>query len=88
MSVADKYFKDAVNKILTEGVSDEAFAVRPKWPDGTPAHTRKIHCYVARYNLAEEFPAEKLYTPFSKTHEDFSVSKYVKSSKGIFKVKS
>ena len=67
MSVADKYFKDAVNKILTEGVSDEAFEVRPKWPDGTPAHTRKIHCYVARYNLAEEFPILTLRTQAFKS---------------------
>ena len=67
MSVADKYFKDAVNKILTEGVSDEAFSVRPKWPDGISAHTRKIHCYVARYNLAEEFPILTLRTQAFKS---------------------
>jgi len=67
MSVADKYFKDAVNKILTKGVSDEAFEVRPKWPDGTPAHTRKIHCYIARYNLAEEFPILTLRTQAFKS---------------------
>lgn len=56
MSLADKYFKEAINQILTTGWSDADFEVRPKWPDGTPAHTRKIHTYVARYDLSKEFP--------------------------------
>ena len=30
--------------------------MRPKWLDGTPAHTVKKFCIVNRYNLAEEFP--------------------------------
>lgn len=57
MSVADKYFKDAANKILTEGFDDKDFSVRPHWPDGTPAHTKKIFCYVCRYDLSKGFPA-------------------------------
>lgn len=56
MSLADKYFKDEVNKILTEGFNDKDFPVRPKWPDGTPAHTIKTFCAVRRYDLSKEFP--------------------------------
>ena len=56
MSLADKYFKDAVNKILTEGYSDETMVVRPHWEDGTPAHTIKTFCYICRYDLSKEFP--------------------------------
>ena len=56
MSVADKYFKTEVNEILEHGFNDEAFEVRPKWPDGTPAHTIKINCAIRRYDLSKEFP--------------------------------
>ena len=56
MSLADKYFKEAANKILTEGYSDESMQVRPHWEDGTPAHTIKTFCYVCRYDLSKEFP--------------------------------
>lgn len=62
MSLADKYFKEEVNKLLTEGFNDEAFEVRPKWPDGTPAHTIKTFCAVRRYDLSKEFPILTLRT--------------------------
>ena len=62
MSLADKYYKEEVNKILTEGFNDEAFEVRPKWPDGTPAHTIKTFCAVRRYDLSKEFPILTLRT--------------------------
>lgn len=67
MSLADKYFKDAINQILENGVSDNTFNVRPKWPDGTPAHTKYIHCYVARYDLSKEFPILTLRTQAFKS---------------------
>ena len=60
MSLADKYFKEEVNNILTTGFNDEAYEVRPVWvnEDGstTPAHTIKTFCRINRYNLQEEFP--------------------------------
>lgn len=62
MSVADKYFKEEVNKLLTEGFNDKDYEVRPKWPDGTPAHTIKTFCAVRRYDLSKEFPALTLRT--------------------------
>ena len=62
MSLADKYFKEEVNKILNTGFNDEAYEVRPKWPDGTPAHTIKTFCAVRRYDLSKEFPILTLRT--------------------------
>lgn len=62
MSLADRYFREEVNKLLIEGFNDEAFEVRPKWPDGTPAHTIKTFCAVRRYDLSKEFPILTLRT--------------------------
>ena len=56
MSRADELYKQTCRKILEEGFSDEGLDVRPKWADGTPAHTIKTFGVVNRYNLAEEFP--------------------------------
>jgi thymidylate synthase len=62
MSLADTYFKDEVNQILTSGFNDEQYEVRPKWPDGVPAHTIKTFCAVRRYDLSKEFPVLTLRT--------------------------
>ena len=62
MSVADRYFKEEIKDILENGFSDEAYEVRPKWPDGTPAHTIKAFCKVREYDLSKEFPALTLRT--------------------------
>jgi len=62
MSIADKYFVKNCKDILKNGVSDENFEVRPKWKDGTPAHTIKTHCAVRRYDLSKEFPILTLRT--------------------------
>lgn len=62
MALADKYFKEEVNTILTSGFNDENYEVRPKWPDGTPAHTIKTFCAVRRYDLSKEFPILTLRT--------------------------
>ena len=56
MSIADKIFIDTCRQILDEGISDENLPVRPKWLDGTPAHTIKKFCIVNRYDLSKEFP--------------------------------
>lgn len=56
MSIADKIFIDTCRQILDEGISDENLNVRPKWLDGTPAHTIKKFCIVNRYDLSKEFP--------------------------------
>lgn len=56
MSKADEIFIQNCRDILTQGVWDTDAPVRPKWPDGTPAHTVKRFGVVNRYNLAQEFP--------------------------------
>ena len=56
MSYADKVFIDNVNDIMNNGVWDTELEVRPKWEDGTPAHTVKKFCIVNRYDLSKEFP--------------------------------
>ena len=56
MSYADKVFKENVKDILENGVWDTDKEVRPKWLDGTPAHTVKKFCIVNRYDLSKEFP--------------------------------
>ncbi len=56
MSIADKIFVDTCRDILDNGVWDTHLSVRPKWLDGTPAHTIKKFCIVNRYDLSKEFP--------------------------------
>ena len=62
MSQADQYFIQEAIELLTNGFSDEDYQVRPKWPDGTPAHTIKSFCAIRRYDLSKEFPALTLRT--------------------------
>ncbi len=56
MSLADKLFISTCRDIIDNGVSDEGMDVRPRWEDGTPAHTVKKFCVVNRYDLQKEFP--------------------------------
>ena len=56
MSKADEIFIANMKEILEEGVWDTGCNVRPKWSDGTSAHTIKKFGIVNRYNLQEEFP--------------------------------
>jgi len=46
--------------IIDHGFSSEGQNVRPRWEDGTPAHTVKQFGVVNRYDLSEEFPAVTL----------------------------
>lgn len=56
MSKADKIFVENCKDILQNGVWDTDKDVRPRWSDGTPAHTIKKFGIINRYNLQEEFP--------------------------------
>lgn len=56
MSIADTVFVETCKNILSHGFSDSELSVRPRWKDGTPAHTIKLFGVVNRYNLQEEFP--------------------------------
>lgn len=57
MSRADILFISMCKDIIENGRSTEGHIVRPKWEDGTPAHTIRKFGVVNRYNLQEEFPA-------------------------------
>ena len=56
MSKADLLYRETCRKILSEGVWDTDRDVRPRWADGSPAHTVKCFGVVNRYDLREEFP--------------------------------
>ena len=60
MSVADLRFLETCRNILSNGVWDTDQPVRPRWADGTPAHTIKVFGVVNRYNLQEEFPVQTI----------------------------
>ena len=57
MSKADVLFVNMCTDIIENGFSSEGQIVRPRWEDGTPAHTIKRFGIVNRYDLSEEFPA-------------------------------
>lgn len=56
MSFADKLFIENCKDIIKNGIYDNNYEVRPKWEDGTPAHTVKKFGLVNRYDLSKEFP--------------------------------
>lgn len=56
MSHADQEFILSCREIIDHGFSDQDFHVRPKWEDGTPAHTIRKFGIVNRYDLSKEFP--------------------------------
>ena len=56
MTKADVLFQNAISTIMEKGYSDENETVRPKWSDGTPAHTKQIFGLVNEYDLSKEFP--------------------------------
>lgn len=56
MSLADHIFIKMCQDIVDSGFSSEGQIVRPKWQDGTMAHTIKNFAVVNRYDLSKEFP--------------------------------
>ena len=60
MSRADELFIQNCKDILAHGVWDTDQAVRPRWEDGSPAHTIKRFGIVNRYDLREEFPVQTI----------------------------
>ena len=67
MSRADEIFIQNCRDILANGVWDTDQNVRPRWEDGTPAHTIKKFGIVNRYNLQEEFPILTIRRTYWKT---------------------
>ncbi len=88
MSKADKIFVEMCKDIIENGWSDEGLDVRPKWEDGTPAHTVKKFGVVNRYNLAEEFPILTLRPTYLKSAIDEILWIWQKKSNNIKDLKS
>ena len=70
MSRADEIFIANCRDILDNGYSDAELEVRPRWEDGTPAHTIKKFCIVNRYDLRKEFPALTIRRSYIKSSID------------------
>lgn len=54
MNLADAMLVDGIENILKNGYRDEN--PRPKYKDGTPAHTLSVNHVIRTYDLQEEFP--------------------------------
>ncbi len=70
MSMADEIFINNCKDILQNGVWDTDREVRPRWEDGSPAHTVKKFGVVNRYDLSKEFPILTLRRTFLKSAVD------------------
>ncbi len=70
MSIADELYRQTCLDILENGFYDTELEVRPRWADGTPAHTVKKFGVVNRYNLKEEFPLMTLRRTYWKSALD------------------
>ena len=83
MSRADDILVQNLKDILDNGVSDEGLDVRPRWADGTPAHTIKKFCIVNRYDLSEEFPIITVRRSYLKSAVDELLWIWQKKSNNI-----
>ncbi len=70
MSRADELYRATCLDILENGFYDTDLEVRPRWADGTPAHTVKKFGVVNRYDLQEEFPLMTLRRTYWKSALD------------------
>ena len=83
MSRADQLFIENCRDILDHGVWDTDLPVRPRWEDGTPAHTVKKFGIVNRYNLQEDFPILTIRRTYWKTAVDELLWIWQKKSNNI-----
>ena len=83
MSYADQVFIDNCKEILAQGVWDTDQDVRPRWEDGTPAHTVKKFGLVNRYDLRREFPILTVRKQFLKSAVDELLWIWQKKSNNI-----
>ena len=88
MSRADEIFIQNCKDILTKGVWDTDREVRPRWEDGSPAHTVKLFGVVNRYNLKEEFPIMSIRKQFIKSAVDELLWIWQKKSNRIAELNS
>ncbi len=83
MSYADTVFINTCKDILENGIYDTDIDVRPRWEDGTPAHTVKKFGVVNRYDLSKEFPMLTLRKTYLKSAVDELLWIWQKKSNNI-----
>ena len=83
MSYADEVFVQNCRDILQNGVWDTDREVRPRWADGTPAHTVKKFGVVNRYDLRREFPILTVRRQYFKSAVDELLWIWQKKSSNI-----
>ncbi|MBQ4381860.1 MAG: thymidylate synthase [Oscillospiraceae bacterium] len=83
MSMADRIFIANCREILSNGVWDTNMNVRPRWEDGSPAHTIKKFGIVNRYDLTKEFPIMTIRRTFWKSAVDELLWIWQKKSNNI-----
>ena len=88
MSKADEIFIANCRDILENGISDSDLSVRPRWEDGTPAHTIKKFGIVNRYDLSEEFPLLTLRRTYYRSAIEEILWIYQKKSNNIKELSS
>lgn len=88
MSYADRVFIQNCRDILENGWWDTEVSVRPKWEDGTPAHTVKKFCIVNRYDLKKEFPVITIRKTFFSSAVDELLWIWQKKSNNVHDLKS
>ena len=87
MSRADELFIQNCRDILDNGVWDTDREVRPRWDDGTPAHTVKKFGIVNRYDLSEEFPIMTLRRIYWKSAIDELLWIWQKKSNNVHELR-
>ena len=88
MSYADQVFIQNCKDILSKGVWDTDRPVRPKWEDGTSAHTIKLFGIVNRYDLRQEFPVLTVRRQYLKSAVDELLWIWQKKSNNIHDLSS
>ena len=88
MSYADILFAENCRDILENGVWDTDYEVRPRWQDGTPAHTVKKFGMISRYDLSKEFPMMTLRRTAWKSALDELLWIWQKKSNNIHQLNS
>lgn len=88
MSKADTIFIQNCKDIIENGVWDTDQEVRPRWEDGTPAHTVKKFGIINRYDLKEEFPILTLRRTYWKSALDELLWIWQKRSNNIHELSS
>ena len=88
MSRADELFIKNCRDILENGVWDTDLDVRPRWEDGSPAHTVKRFGVVNRYDLSAEFPILTIRRTFWKSAVDELLWIWQQKSNNVHELRS